>query len=128
MYESNGWLFRVFVDHGETPVWYGGPRDHDEMHLSPDLQRDLQAFDDWDYDTEDQQEQYAVRADVRHDLEREGERLAHALAKELGAPSSVTVIHPGHRCRSRTYRRLSAAKNHRAHAAVVVVHDKDLRT
>lgn len=126
--ESDERLVRVFVDHGETSVWYGGPRDYDEMHLSPDLERDLQVFDDWYYDAEDPLEQYAVRADVRYDFEREGERLAQALAKQLGAPFSVTVIHPGHSAESRTYRSPSAATNPRAHAAFVAIHDEDLRT
>ncbi|QCR42238.1 hypothetical protein C1N91_00505 [Curtobacterium sp. SGAir0471] len=128
MRESDEWVVRVFVDHGATPVWYGGPRDYDEMHVSPDLERDLQVFDDWYYDAEDPLEQYAVRSNVRHDFEREGERLAQALAKELGAPFSVTVIHPGDRSGSRTYRSPVAATNPRAHAAFIAIHDEDLRT
>lgn len=125
--ESDEWLLRVFVDHGESPVWYRGPRDYDEMHLSPNLERDLRQFDDLYYDAEDPQDQHAVRGDVRRDFEREGERLAQALAIEVGAPFIVSVIHPGHRSGSRTYRSPSAATNHRAHAAFVAVHDKDLR-
>lgn len=87
----------------ETAVWFGGPRDDDEMHLSPELEHDLHAFDDWYRNAEDPLEQCAVGAGVRHDFEREGERLVQALARELGAPFSVAVIDPGGRAGSRTF-------------------------
>lgn len=125
VHRGDEWDVRVFVDHAETPVWYHGPRDHDEMCLSPDLERDLRAFDDWHYRIEDPRDFYAVRADVRAAYEREGERLAQALAVELGQPFIVTVLHPDHGSGRRTYRSTSAPTNPEAHDAFVRIHDED---
>ncbi|WP_065960997.1 hypothetical protein [Curtobacterium sp. UCD-KPL2560] len=122
--ERDEWLVRVFVDHGDSPVWYRGPRDHDEMHLSPDLDRDLRAFDAWFSEAGDPRDPYAVRAEVRRAFEREGERLAQALAVELGTPFTVQVLHPGQGSGSRTYRSTSPATNERAHEAFVAFHDE----
>jgi hypothetical protein len=78
----------------------------------------------WYYEVVEPRDGYAVRADVRHDYEREGERLAQALASEVGHPFSVSVIHPTRGSGSRTYRSSSAPTNFEAHAAFVVLHDE----
>lgn len=122
--EADEWRVRVFVDDAESPVWYRGPCDYNEMHLSSKLERDLRKFNGWYYEVVEPRDGYAVRADVRHEYEREGERLAQALASEVGHLFSVSVIHPTRGSGSRTYRSSSAPTNFEAHAAFVVLHDE----
>jgi hypothetical protein len=124
MREDEEWLVRVFVDNAESPVWYRGPCDYSQMHLSPELERDLRKFSDRYYEVVEPRDGYAVRGDIRHSYEREGERLAQALALEVGQPFSVSVIHPTRGSGSRTYRSSSAPTNLEAQAAFVMLHDE----
>ncbi|MCJ1713046.1 hypothetical protein [Curtobacterium sp. VKM Ac-2922] len=119
------WLVRVFIDHGDSPVWYRGPLDYDEMHLSPELERDLRAFEARYDEVLDDRHGYAVLPEHRESYEREGERLARALAVELGDQFAVEVLHPERGSGSRRYRAASPATNRRAQAAFLALHDDD---
>jgi hypothetical protein len=116
------WLIRVFNDSAETPVWYRNPLDHDEMALSPALRSGLEAFSAWFAEVE-LPRGYGVEPDVRTAFETEGERLAQALALEVGEPFKVEVIHPDMSSGKRRYKHACPGTNPAAGAAFHALHD-----
>ena len=84
-------VVRLFVGHAETPVWFSGPRDWDEMCLGDDLTADLRAWDAAWYASRDPDDfrWTAVEPEVEH--RRRGVELAGRLADALGPPFVVQV-------------------------------------
>lgn len=117
------WLIRVFNDAAETPVWYHGPLAYEEMALSPALRSGLEAFEAWFSEVE-LLRGYGVEPDVRRAFEAEGERLAQALARELGEPFEVEVIHPDRSSGKRRYKHSGPGANPTAVAAFRALHDE----
>lgn len=77
---------RLFVDHGESPVWTWEPLDYAELQLPADLEARMRAWEAAFY-ADDIDETRHDQATQRH--RAEGILLAGQLAGELGSPLAV---------------------------------------
>lgn len=84
-------VVRLFVGHAETPVWFSGPRDWDEMCLGDDLTADLRAWDAAWYASRDPDDFRWTAAEPEVEHRRRGVELAGRLAEALGPPFVVQV-------------------------------------
>lgn len=77
---------RLFVDHGESPVWTWEPLDYGELQLPPELEARMHAWEDAAY-AHDIDDTAADPAAQGH--RAEGILIAGQLAGELGSPLAV---------------------------------------
>ncbi|GIT80627.1 hypothetical protein LLS1_22960 [Leifsonia sp. LS1] len=87
-------VVRVFPDYADSVIWFSpGPVAYEDAHISPELARDLQTWEDRYYMILD--DHHEVREEFSAAFDADGLSLAGRLSDELGDAFAVEYLSTG---------------------------------